>query len=134
MNPELCEPLLEALFAAGAVDAWFTPIVMKKSRPALTVAALCAPAARDAVAAAILRESTTIGVRFSTRQRTILPRHFVEVDTPWGKVPVKVAGDGDAANAVPRVRGVPPAGRLRRRPRQTGLSRGTGCILPSLIH
>jgi pyridinium-3,5-bisthiocarboxylic acid mononucleotide nickel chelatase len=101
MNPELCEPLLEALFASGAVDAWFTPIVMKKSRPALTVAALCPPAARDAVAAAILRESTTIGVRFSTRQRTILPRHFVEVDTPWGKVPVKVAGDGDAANAAP---------------------------------
>jgi hypothetical protein len=101
MNPELCEPLLEALFAAGAVDAWFTSIVMKKSRPALTVAALCPPAARDAVAAAILRESTTIGVRFSTHQRTILPRHLVEVDTPWGKVPVKVAGDGDAANAAP---------------------------------
>jgi uncharacterized protein (TIGR00299 family) protein len=101
MNPELCEPLLEALFAAGAVDAWFTSIVMKKSRPALTVAALCPPAARDAVAAAILRESTTIGVRFSTHQRTILPRHLVEVDTPWGKIPVKVAGDGDAANAAP---------------------------------
>jgi uncharacterized protein (TIGR00299 family) protein len=101
MNPELCEPLLEAVFAAGAVDAWFTSIVMKKSRPALTVAALCPPAARDAVAAAILRESTTIGVRFSTRQRTILPRHLVEVDTPWGRVPVKVAGDGDSANAAP---------------------------------
>ena len=101
MNPELCEPLLEALFAAGAVDAWFTPIVMKKSRPALTVAALCAPAARDAVAAALLRESTTIGVRFSTRERHVLPRRLVEVDTPWGKVPVKVAGDGDAANAAP---------------------------------
>jgi uncharacterized protein (TIGR00299 family) protein len=102
MNPELCEPLLEALFAAGAVDAWFTPIVMKKSRPALTVAALCPPSARDAVAGAILRESTTIGVRFSTRQRTVLPRHVVEVETPWGKVPVKVAGDdGDASNAAP---------------------------------
>jgi pyridinium-3,5-bisthiocarboxylic acid mononucleotide nickel chelatase len=101
MNPELCEPLMEAIFAAGAVDAWFTPIVMKKSRPALTVAALCPPSARDSVAAAILRESTTIGVRFSSRERTILPRHMVEVDTPWGKVPVKVAGDGDAANAAP---------------------------------
>jgi uncharacterized protein (TIGR00299 family) protein len=101
MNPELCEPLLDALFAAGAVDAWFAPIVMKKSRPALTVAALCPPSAREAVAAAILRESTTIGVRFSTRQRTVLPRRMVDVDTPWGTVPVKVAGDGEAANAAP---------------------------------
>ena len=101
MNPELCEPLLEALFGAGAVDAWFTPIVMKKSRPALTVAALCPPEVRDHVAAALLRESTTIGVRFSTRQRLVLPRRIVEVDTPWGKVPVKVAGEGDSANAAP---------------------------------
>ncbi len=101
MNPELCEPLLEALFAAGAVDAWFTPIVMKKSRPALTVAALCPPAARAAVAAALLRESTTIGVRFSTLARTVLPRRSVAVETPWGPVPVKVAGEGELANAAP---------------------------------
>ena len=101
MNPELCEPLLDALFAAGAVDAWFTPIIMKKSRPALTVAALCPPAAREAVATALLRESTTIGVRFSSRQRLVLPRLLIEVDTPWGKVPVKVAGEGDSANAAP---------------------------------
>jgi uncharacterized protein (DUF111 family) len=101
MNPELCEPVLEALFAAGAVDAWFTPIVMKKSRPALTVAALCPPAARAAVAAALLRESTTIGVRFSTVARTTLPRRIVDVETPWGPVPVKVAGDGDVSNAAP---------------------------------
>jgi uncharacterized protein (TIGR00299 family) protein len=101
MNPELCEPLLEALFAAGAVDAWFTPIVMKKSRPALTVGALCSAAARAQVAAALLSESTTIGVRFSSVSRTVLPRRFVEVDTPWGVVPVKVAGEGDATNAAP---------------------------------
>ncbi|HEY2749003.1 MAG TPA: nickel pincer cofactor biosynthesis protein LarC [Polyangia bacterium] len=101
MNPELCEPLLEALFAAGAVDAWFTPIIMKKSRPALTVAALCPPALRDAVAGALLRESTTIGVRFSSHARMVLPRRTVEVDTPWGKVPVKVAGEGENVNAAP---------------------------------
>jgi uncharacterized protein (TIGR00299 family) protein len=101
MNPELCEPLLEALFAAGAVDAWFTPIVMKKSRPAFTVSAMCPPGQRDAVSQALLRESTTIGVRFSTVERHVLPRRFVDVDTPWGLVPVKVAGEGDLTNAAP---------------------------------
>jgi pyridinium-3,5-bisthiocarboxylic acid mononucleotide nickel chelatase len=101
MNPELCEPLLEALFAAGAVDAWFTPIIMKKSRPALMVAALAPAAMRDAVAQALLRESTTIGVRFSVMTRTVLPRRLVSVDTPWGAISVKVAGDGDAVNAAP---------------------------------
>jgi uncharacterized protein (TIGR00299 family) protein len=101
MNPELCEPLLEALFAAGAVDAWFTPIIMKKSRPALMVAAIAPAAMRDAVAQAMLRESTTIGVRFAVMTRTMLPRRLVEVDTPWGVIAVKVAGDGDAVNAAP---------------------------------
>jgi uncharacterized protein (DUF111 family) len=101
MNPELCEPLLEALFAAGALDAWFVPIIMKKSRPALMVSALCPPAAREAVAQALLRESTTIGLRFSTRSRRTLPRRIVEVETPWGTIPVKVAGEGDVGNAAP---------------------------------
>jgi pyridinium-3,5-bisthiocarboxylic acid mononucleotide nickel chelatase len=101
MNPEWCEPLTEALFAAGALDVWLTPIIMKKGRPALTVAALAAAAARDQVAAAMLRESTTIGVRFSTVTRTVLPRRKVEVDTPWGAVTVKLAGEGDTLNAAP---------------------------------
>jgi len=101
MNPELCEPLIDALFAAGALDAWFTPIVMKKSRPAITVSALCAPAARDAVCQALLRESTTIGLRFHGSSRRVLPRRLIDVDTPWGVIPVKVAGEGDAGNAAP---------------------------------
>ena len=101
MNPELCEPLLDALFAAGAVDAWFTPIVMKKSRPALMVAALAPVAMRDAVAQAMLRESTTIGVRFAPMTRKVLPRRMVQVDTPWGAIAVKVAGEGDMVNAAP---------------------------------
>jgi uncharacterized protein (TIGR00299 family) protein len=117
MNPELAEPLLEALFAAGALDAWLTPIVMKKGRPALLVSALCPPAHRAEVASALFRESTTIGVRFLPAARTVLPRRFVEVETPYGTVPIKVAGAGDeVVNAAPeyevcrrlaRERGVP---------------------------
>jgi hypothetical protein len=49
----------------------------------------------------MLRESTTIGVRFSPMTRKVLPRHMVQVDTPWGAIAVKVAGEGDAVNAAP---------------------------------
>ena len=102
MSPELCGPASEAVFAAGALDVWWTPITMKKGRPALMVSALATADARDAVAAAILRETTTIGVRYAVRDRTILARTIREVATPYGAIPVKVAADGDTImNAAP---------------------------------
>src|SRR6185436_1639460 len=64
MSPELCGPASEAVFAAGALDVWWTPIMMKKGRPALMVSALATAETRGAVAAAILRETTTIGIRY----------------------------------------------------------------------
>jgi pyridinium-3,5-bisthiocarboxylic acid mononucleotide nickel chelatase len=104
MSPELCGPASDAVFAAGALDVWWTPIVMKKGRPALMISALAPPAARDAVAAAILRETTTIGVRYAERARTVLARSFREVATPYGAIPVKLAHDGDAVvNAAPEL-------------------------------
>jgi len=102
MNPEWCEPLVEALFSAGALDVWLQPILMKKGRPALKVSALCDAPRREAVSEAILRESTTLGVRYYPVSRTTLERRFVEVETPYGKVPIKVAGkDGEVMNAAP---------------------------------
>ena len=102
MSPELCGPAAEAVFAAGALDVWWTPITMKKGRPALTLSALADEAARDAVIAAILRETTTIGVRFERRERRILAREIVTVDTRFGPIPIKVARDGAAVrNAAP---------------------------------
>jgi uncharacterized protein (TIGR00299 family) protein len=102
MNPELTDSVFEALFAAGALDVWLQPITMKKGRPALLVSALCEPALREAVAGALLAESTTIGVRYRGVGRTILPRRLVEVDTPWGRVRVKVAGpEGAPLNVAP---------------------------------
>jgi uncharacterized protein (DUF111 family) len=96
MNPELVDPLFEALFAAGALDVWLQPITMKKGRPALLLGVLCEPAVRDVVAQALLRESTTIGVRHQTLKREVLPRQLAEVDTPYGRVTVKLAGPADA--------------------------------------
>jgi pyridinium-3,5-bisthiocarboxylic acid mononucleotide nickel chelatase len=100
MNPELCEHVAEAMYAAGARDVWFSPIVMKKSRPALLVGALCGEAERDAVAGALLRESTTIGLRFWPADRRVLDRRAVRVATPYGEVEIKV---GEAAGRVVNV-------------------------------
>ncbi|MGE5185181.1 MAG: nickel pincer cofactor biosynthesis protein LarC [Acidobacteriota bacterium] len=102
MSPELCAPAADALFAAGALDVWWTPITMKKGRPALVLSALADDGTRDAVIAAILRETTTLGVRFAPRQRTVLARRSVEVDTRYGRIPVKLGIDGDVVrNAAP---------------------------------
>jgi hypothetical protein len=102
MNPELCEPLLEALFAAGALDAWLQPIVMKKGRPALLIGALCEPARSSAVESALFAESTTLGVRRHAVSRTALARRMIEVRTRFGMVPIKVAGAApEIANAAP---------------------------------
>lgn len=102
MSPELCGPAAEAVFAAGALDVWWTPITMKKGRPALTLSALAETAVREAVVAAILRETTTIGVRYSPRERTVLGRRSVEVPTRYGGIPIKLAMQGESVvNAAP---------------------------------
>jgi uncharacterized protein (DUF111 family) len=117
MSPELAGPASDAIFAAGALDVWWTPITMKKGRPALTLSALVELDQRDEVIATVLRETTTIGVRYAELQRTVLTRKMVEIETRYGRIPVKVALDGDVVrNAAPeyeacakaaRVHGVP---------------------------
>ncbi|MBA3457973.1 MAG: nickel pincer cofactor biosynthesis protein LarC [Deltaproteobacteria bacterium] len=102
MSPELCGPASEAVFAAGALDVWWTPITMKKGRPALMLSALAATGVRDQVIAAILRETTTIGVRYAPRERTVLARRTIEVATRYGSIAIKVASDGASIeNAAP---------------------------------
>jgi uncharacterized protein (DUF111 family) len=88
---ELAASWLEPLFAAGALDAWVTPIAMKKGRPAMTISALAPLARADAVAHAMLRETTSLGVRRYTVARLERPRTFEHVDTPYGRIPIKVA-------------------------------------------
>jgi uncharacterized protein (DUF111 family) len=91
MTGELAAHAIEALLAAGALDAWAVPITMKKGRPALTIAALAPSPLTDAIAVAMLRETTSIGVRKTPVSRTERPRRTVEVDTPYGRVHVKVS-------------------------------------------
>lgn len=93
LDPRLWPAVLERLLEAGAVDAWLTPIVMKKGRPAHTVTALARGRDRGAVADALLTHTSTIGVRTSAPwQRTILERTWREVDVDGRPVRVKVSG------------------------------------------
>jgi uncharacterized protein (TIGR00299 family) protein len=102
MNPEICENAAEALFEAGAVDVWWTPITMKKARPALQLSALAPEARVDDVARAVLRETTSIGVRFDRVSRRVLDREVVSVDTRFGPISIKIARlEGEVVNAAP---------------------------------
>jgi len=89
MSPEGFEPLMHALFEAGAVDVYFVPIVMKKSRPAHTLVALCDEQHKDAVAAEILNRSSTIGLRVMAFAKRVLPREQLNLNTQLGEVRVK---------------------------------------------
>jgi len=90
-SPELYPHVMERLFAAGARDVWLTPIQMKKNRPGTLLRAIVEPAAREALAGVILRETSAIGVRWFPVGRIRLPRETIDVDTEFGTVTVKVA-------------------------------------------
>ncbi|HQF38587.1 MAG TPA: nickel pincer cofactor biosynthesis protein LarC [Opitutaceae bacterium] len=91
MTGETAGYVLEKLLAAGASDAWLTPIVMKKSRPALTLSVLCPPEKESALTELILRETTTFGLRRREVGKLALERTLVEVATSLGNVRVKTA-------------------------------------------
>lgn len=102
MSPQLCGPLLETLLAAGALDAYLTPIQMKKGRPGFLISALVEPARREGVEEALFRETTTLGLRWQEWERTVLEREVVPVQTPYGTVGVKVGRRGGRVyNAQP---------------------------------
>ncbi|HXJ65649.1 MAG TPA: nickel pincer cofactor biosynthesis protein LarC, partial [Actinomycetota bacterium] len=89
LNPEMYGYVLEQLFAAGAQDAWLTPIVMKKGRPAVTVSVLCAAAAEPSLRRILFRETGTLGVRSTPVSKVALDRTVLSVETSAGTVAVK---------------------------------------------
>ena len=79
----------EILFKAGALDVFFTPIFMKKNRPAYRMTVACRKEDMLNLQKIIFRETTTIGIRYRTEFRTELERENTEVDTKYGKIKVK---------------------------------------------
>jgi uncharacterized protein (TIGR00299 family) protein len=88
--------LMERLFEAGALDVYFIPATMKKSRPAVEITALAPPALEEVLAAELLRHSTSLGLRLRRETRRELPREILTIATPWGPVGVKRAGTAPA--------------------------------------
>jgi len=102
MNPQLYGPLMDQLYAAGALEVFYSPVQMKKNRPGTMVTVLAPPDTRTKIADTLFRETTTIGVRYSERDRECLTREWRSVETPFGAVRIKIARRGDTiANAQP---------------------------------
>ena len=100
LNPQIYGYLSDRLFAAGARDVTLTPTIMKKGRPAVTLAVIAEAAARDHLAQIIFDQTSTIGLRFHTVSRLKLERKTIEVQTRFGPIRVKLSGAGAAPITV----------------------------------
>jgi uncharacterized protein (TIGR00299 family) protein len=101
LNPQVIGYVLEVLFAAGALDAWVTPVQMKKGRPAVVVSVLAQPDTAAALAGLLLRETPTLGVRYQTLERVKAQRRMFTLDTPFGSIRAKARRLGTAWTAQP---------------------------------
>lgn len=102
LSGEHLPPLIEALLEAGALDAYATPVLMKKGRTGLLVTALASPPLADAVEIALLRHGSTFGVRRQVMDRRVLDREHVTVRTPYGPARIKLGRlDGALVHAAP---------------------------------
>ncbi len=82
--------VMERLMKAGARDVHYVPVFMKKNRPAWVLNVICKEEDMETLQNIVFEETTTIGIRYSRMERTILPREIRTLPTPWGEVQVKV--------------------------------------------
>jgi uncharacterized protein (DUF111 family) len=102
MSPQLFGPARDRLFAAGALDVFFTAVQMKKGRPGTLVTALAPEDRRAAICDVLFRETTTLGVRYERTWRETLDRRWESVDVEGGRVRIKIAGrGGQTLNVAP---------------------------------
>jgi uncharacterized protein (TIGR00299 family) protein len=100
MNPQLYGHVIETLMAQGAQDAFLTPIIMKKGRPAVQLTVLADALNSDALLDIVFRETTSIGVRIHEVGRKKLDREMRQVRTPFGMVNVKISRRGSEVRTV----------------------------------
>jgi uncharacterized protein (TIGR00299 family) protein len=102
MSPQIYGYFVERALGAGALDIFSTPVQMKKNRPGLLVTILCEPAKVTQLTGLLFKETTTIGVRIHEAQRRTLAREFLNVETRFGSVRMKLSRlNGSILNATP---------------------------------
>lgn len=102
MNPQIFGPLMDALYAAGALEVFYSAVQMKKNRPGTLMTIVARPEDRERLTELVFRESTTIGVRYQEMARDCLDREMVTLTTAVGPVRFKVARrHGEIVNAQP---------------------------------
>lgn len=102
MNPEFCGYIMERALEMGALDIYATPVQMKKNRPGIVLSVFCRPIDTEELTRLLLEETTSIGVRSYSAQRTVLDRETVPVETSFGVIRIKVARQsGRWMNAAP---------------------------------
>jgi uncharacterized protein (TIGR00299 family) protein len=111
-TPQVLGYAMDRLFAAGALDVTIQPLLMKKNRPGSLLSVIANPADQEALAKIVLEETTTLGLRMFTAERRVQARSEVSVETPYGKVRMKVTPQGaspeyDDCRALADAQGVP---------------------------
>jgi pyridinium-3,5-bisthiocarboxylic acid mononucleotide nickel chelatase len=98
LNPQAIGFLYDALFDVGALDVFTQAIGMKKSRPGILLTVICNLENCDRIQKVLFRETTTLGIRTSTQERTTLKREMQTIETEFGVVNVKIAWQGEENN------------------------------------
>lgn len=102
MNPELIPPIEEKILSAGALEVFKRPVEMKKNRSGILISVLLPRSLTDTVYELLIRETTTLGVRFHPVERLKTKRETIEVSTQWGEAKAKLAYlNGKVVNVSP---------------------------------
>ena len=96
-NPQVLGYAMERLIEAGALDVSLEPVLMKKNRPGTLLRVIAKPEDRELVAELIFAETTTLGLRLYSAERRVKARRWQDVETPHGKVRIKISEDGSFA-------------------------------------
>jgi hypothetical protein len=100
MNPQIYGYLMEKLFTEKAADVWFTPIQMKKNRPAIMLSVLAPASLETKLTEIIMRETSTLGIRSRPVSRHMAQREIIEFDSSLGRAKAKIKRFGDDTLAV----------------------------------